>query len=140
MKRSDSPAKVLNPGRKRLWRVYDDRHRATADVLSTSEESLEPGVDLCLHHHARPDMSRTLAAGHWVSADELLVAVLDEGKVVYPDGAGGLADLSAAGERRRNDIEALDPGVRRLVNPHRYHVSISDGVFELKRELLAEMT
>ncbi len=25
MKRSDSPAKVLNPGAKRLWRVYDER-------------------------------------------------------------------------------------------------------------------
>jgi hypothetical protein len=29
--------------------------------------------------------------------------------------------------------------VRRLVRPHTYHVSITDGVFDLKRRLLADM-
>ena len=34
---------------------------------------------------------------------------------------------------------ALDPGVRRLVNPHTYHVSITDAVFDDKRRLLATL-
>ena len=58
---------------------------------------------------------------------------------MYPGGADGLADLTAAAKRRNDDIEALDPGVRRLVRPHTYHVSITDGVFDLKRRLLADM-
>ena len=29
------------------------------------------------------------------------------------------------------------PGVRRLVNPHTYHVSITDDLFALKQALLA---
>jgi nicotinate phosphoribosyltransferase len=31
-------------------------------------------------------------------------------------------------------VEALDPGVRRIVNPHLYHVSITDELARLKQE------
>ncbi len=139
MKRSDSPVKVLNPGRKRLWRVYDDRQRATADVLSTVDEMLTPGADLHLHHHARPDVSRTIAADRWSRADEVLVPVLDGRGLAYAGGPEALADLTAAAKRRDDDIEALDPGVRRLVRPHTYHVSITGEVFDLKRRLLSDL-
>jgi nicotinate phosphoribosyltransferase len=140
MKRSDSPVKVLNPGRKRLWRIYDDRQTATADVLSTIDETILTGRDLQLHHHARPDVLRTLTADRWSRADELLVPVLDEGGLAYPGGRDALDDLTQAAKRRTDDVEALDPGVRRLVHPHTYHVSITDGVFDLKRRLLDDLT
>ena len=133
MKRSDSPVKVLNPGAKRLWRVYDDDGRAVADVLSTAGEELAAGEQITLHHHARPDISRLLTTGR---VDELLATVVDEGNIV--DGTCG--DLAAAADRRRHDVETLDPGVRRLVNPHTYHVSITDTLFALKRSLLAGLS
>ena len=62
-----------------------------------------------------------------------------QGGLVYPGGAEGLDDLTAAAKRRADDVEALDPGVRRLVRPHTYHVSITDAVFDLKRRLLADL-
>ena len=139
MKVSDSPAKVLNPGIKRLWRLYDDRGRATADVISSADEQLGPGREIVLHHHAWLDVSRTLPAAAWTRAEELPVPVLDEGVLVYPGGEAALADLPAARERRAVDVEALDPGVRRLVRPHVYHVSITDAVHELKRQLIATL-
>ena len=37
------------------------------------------------------------------------------------------------------DVEALDPGVRRLVNPHTYHVSITDELFDLRQRLLGQL-
>jgi nicotinate phosphoribosyltransferase len=131
MKRSDSPVKVLNPGTKRLWRIYDERGVASADVLSTVDQTVIPG-SLHLHHHARPDVSRqvTIAA-----VDELLVTAVDDGRVVLEDSD----DLAAAGARRVADVERLDPGVRRLVRPHTYHVSITDEVFALKERLLANL-
>ena len=132
IKRSDSPVKVLNPGRKRLWRVYDERSRATADVLSTDTEVITAGERLHLHHHSRPDLQRTVVVGR---ADQLLTPVVDRGAIVADD----LHDLAAASDRRIADVEALDPGVRRLVNPHTYHVSITDELFELRRRLLAEL-
>lgn len=132
MKRSDSPAKVLNPGAKRLWRAYDERGVATADVLSTAEETLQPGP-LHLHHHARPDVSRAATIGE---VEELLVRAVEGGEIVVDGGAVALGDVAAAAARRAADIERFDPGVRRLVNPHEYHVSITDDVFDLKRRLL----
>ena len=57
---------------------------------------------------------------------------------------GSLADIdgddadpiAAARARRDADVAALDPGVRRLVNPHVYHVSITERVAALKADLV----
>jgi nicotinate phosphoribosyltransferase len=40
-------------------------------------------------------------------------------------------------ERRRADIERLDPGVKRLINPHIYHVSLTEELWKLKQSLIA---
>jgi nicotinate phosphoribosyltransferase len=139
VKRSDSPIKVLNPGRKRLWRLYDERATATADVMSTDAEELVPGSPLVLHHHSRPDVGRTLAADRWGEAEELTSPVVRDGAIVGDGGLEGLADLDAIGERRTADLARLDPGVRRLVNPHEYHVSITTAVRDEKRRLLEQV-
>lgn len=136
MKRSDTPSKVLNPGSKRLWRVYDQRGVATADVMSTIDETLTLGTDLRLHHHARADVSRMLDAASWSRAEAITVPVVRDGAVVFDGGRSALDDIDAARQRRAADVEQLDAGVRRLVNPHVYHVSITDGVHELKRSAL----
>jgi nicotinate phosphoribosyltransferase len=39
-------------------------------------------------------------------------------------------------ERRHADVERLDLGVRRIMNPHIYHVSLSQRLWDLKQELL----
>jgi nicotinate phosphoribosyltransferase len=35
-------------------------------------------------------------------------------------------------------LERLDPGVKRLVNPHVYHVSVTRRLADLKARLIAE--
>lgn len=139
IKRSDTPEKVLNPGKKRLWRVTDRRGMATADVLSTVDETLKPGRDVELHHHSRPDVGRVLSATDWEQAEELTVRVVDGGRIVSDGGQEALDDLDEIGARRVADVAALGPGVRRLVNPHTYHVSITDAVWKLKQSLLADL-
>ena len=145
MKVSDTPSKVLNPGAKRLWRMYDTDGSATADVLSTADEDLAAsmgersgggGEVTVLHHHSRPDVSRSIAADRCSRVEELPVPVLADGELVYPGGQDALDDLDAARARRDADVERLDPGVRRLVNPHVYHVSLTDELFTAKQELL----
>jgi nicotinate phosphoribosyltransferase len=39
---------------------------------------------------------------------------------------------------RRSDVERLDPGVRRIMNPHIYHVSLTQGLWDLKQALTHE--
>jgi nicotinate phosphoribosyltransferase len=60
------------------------------------------------------------------------VPILDQGKLVYD-----LPDLEGIRQQRIRDIEALDPGIRRLVNPHIYHVSLSEKLWDLKQALIA---
>jgi nicotinate phosphoribosyltransferase len=42
-----------------------------------------------------------------------------------------------AQKRRLADLERLDPGVRRLVNPHVYHVSLTPELAKLKHEMIS---
>ena len=80
-----------------------------------------------------PDVSRTVVAG---AVDELLERIVEGGAVVVDGGQDALDDVAAAAARRVADVDRFDPGVRRLVNPHDYHVSITDDVHALKRRLL----
>ena len=42
------------------------------------------------------------------------------------------------GDGWQADLDRLDPGVRRLINPHVYHVSLTTELWQLKRRLVAE--
>jgi nicotinate phosphoribosyltransferase len=134
IKISDSPAKTVNPGAKALWRVYDARGRATADLIGLREESVEPGP-LELRHPSLPEVSRRLAAGAVSEVEPLLARVLDRGRRTADPG-----DIEAARSRRAADLDRLDPGVRRLVNPHTYHVSLTPRLWELKQSLVHRLT
>jgi nicotinate phosphoribosyltransferase len=129
IKLSDTSSKVVNPGRKRVWRIYDDRGKATADVLSLADEEIQPPIDL--HHMAEARVHRTLSSRQVSKIEELLQGV-DISR--YPAGA---ELIEAARARRLADLERLDPGVRRLVNPHVYHVSLTAKLWNLKQELIA---
>ncbi len=53
--------------------------------------------------------------------------ILREGELVYR-----LPGLDEIRTRRRADLDRLDPGVRRLINPHVYHVSLTRALWNLK--------
>jgi nicotinate phosphoribosyltransferase len=38
--------------------------------------------------------------------------------------------------RRQADVDRLDPGVKRFVNPHVYHVSLSERLWNRKQGLV----
>lgn len=133
MKLSDTPAKVINPGRKRVWRIYGARGTATADLLAQRAEGA-PGRPLTLHHPSSEGVRRVLPADRISDQEELLQPfdpwiVADEHEAVVE-----------AQCRRGADLERLDAGVRRLVNPHVYHVSLSDESWELKRAVTADIS
>jgi nicotinate phosphoribosyltransferase len=56
---------------------------------------------------------------------------LDEGKLVYD-----LPTIDEMRQLRLADVRCLDPGVRRLMNPHIYHVSLTQRLWDLKQELI----
>jgi nicotinate phosphoribosyltransferase len=132
IKISDSPDKLALPGVKSLWRVYDERGIATADVIATGEEDLSRRP-LEILHPMRPGVGRILDDARISAVEPLLALIVERGRVV-----AALGDIHEARRRRAADLDRLDTGVRRLVNPHTYHVSITRTLLELKQSLIEE--
>jgi nicotinate phosphoribosyltransferase len=131
IKISELAAKTPNPGHKCVWRLYDRRGKATADLLSLDDEDPAQMDKITLHHPHEHRTFRSLLLEDISEIEPLLVDVLQEGKRVYEP--PGLAEMR---RQRQADVERLDPGVRRLINPHIYHVSLTSRLWELKQALI----
>jgi nicotinate phosphoribosyltransferase len=133
IKVSETPAKIPNPGHKHVWRIYDRDQHATADLLSLDDEDPREMAAVVLRHPTEHTMQRTLEQDSISHIEPLLVDVLDEGRLVYD-----LPSIEAMRQQRKDDMANLHPGVRRIMNPHRYHVSLTQGLWDLKRALIDE--
>lgn len=132
IKISETRAKVPNPGQKAVWRIYDRQGRAIADLMTLADERPRVDADLLLHHPIEHGTYRTLPAGAVSEVEPLLVDILVDGALVYD-----LPQLEEIRERRALDIGRLHLGVKRMMNPHIYHVSLSGPLWDLKEELIA---
>ncbi len=131
LKISENVDKTLNPGNKRVWRIYDDRGKATADLISLQGEEIENHSPLELRHPSMASKRRSLKESETTWVEKLLVPVIKDGEVVNDQpGIHEMRDLL------KKDVDALDPGVRRLMNPHIYHVSITPKLWDLKQALI----
>jgi len=134
IKISENPAKIPNPGHKHVWRVYDQRGNATADLLSLIDEDPRQGDELILHHPSQAQASRRLDARSISEIEPLLVDVMVEGQVVYE-----LPSIEEMRALRDRDLERLDSGVKRIMFPHIYHVSLTQRLWDLKQDLVREL-
>lgn len=133
IKISDTPEKMPIPGAKTLWRLYDQRGLATADVVGADDESLVAGQPLTVYHPFRRAVSRTFGPDEIAEVEALH-------RVVYTGGEAQMETepLDVLRDRRARDLDRLDIGVRRLVNPHRYHVSVTQTIHDIQTKLIAE--
>ena len=131
LKISENIDKVLNPGKKDVWRVYDSRGKATADLVSLYDEDIPNTVPLELRHPTMENKHRTLQDSEIDHVERLLSPIIQDGEIVSER-----PSISEMRTRRDADIEALDPGVRRMMNPHIYHVSLSRKLWDLKRSMI----
>ncbi len=128
---SETPVKTLNPGRKRVWRLYDARGKATADCLSTYDERLAGEAEVELHHPTDDAKHRKMCSDEISEMEELLVDVIDDGRLVYES-----PSIEHMRTVRLRDTDRLDPGVKRLINPHVYHVSLTRRLWQRKHDLV----
>jgi nicotinate phosphoribosyltransferase len=134
IKISESADKTPNPGHKNVWRLYDQWGRATADLLSLEHEDPRTMARIVLHHPSDHAKYRTLTRSEAPEIEPLLVEIMRDGQIVYDS-----PSIEVMRERRHADIERLDPGVRRLINPHIYHVSLTEELWKLKQSLIASL-
>lgn len=131
MKFSNSIAKLINPGHKTAWRIYDSRGRATADLVGFADEDPASEEVLELHHPVEKDVMRRLKRQDISRVEPLLKTVWDKGGRTRP--APSLEELRA---NRTADLNYLDTGVLRMHNPHIYHVSLTTKLLDAKVELI----
>lgn len=134
IKISENPAKIPNPGYKNVWRVYDERGNATADLISVNDEDPRREDPLILHHPSQPQAYRQLDARSISEVEPLLVDFLREGQLVQD-----LPSIEEMRALRDRDLDRLDSGVKRIMYPHIYHVSLTQGLWDLKQELILNL-
>jgi len=132
IKVSDSAAKVPNPGPKNLWRIYDKHGYANADVVGLVHEDPRTSENLELRHPSDETSWRTIPQSQISRGEPLLLDIIKDGGRVYEP-----PPLDEIRRVRDADLERLNPGVKRLIHPHIYHVSLSKDLWALKKELLA---
>ncbi|MBN1314877.1 MAG: nicotinate phosphoribosyltransferase [Anaerolineales bacterium] len=128
---SETPEKTPNPGNKKVWRLYDRQTRAMADLLTLEGEAPEEMEKITLRHPLDHTRYQTFDHSELTEIENLLSPVIVNGHVVAPS-----PPIKAIRERRMADMERLYPGVRRIVNPHVYHVSLSQKLWDLKQTLI----
>lgn len=131
IKVSESAAKTPTPGVKRAYRLYNRSGLATADLLALADEPLDaPTLEL---HHPITEQARLLRRDG-LTLEPLHETIVEQGRVV-----ADFPDIPALRQRCKDDVARLDPGVRRLINPHIYHVSLTTPLWTLKQELVRKV-
>lgn len=131
IKISESRSKTPNPGYKRIWRIYDERGKATADLIGLEDEIIKDSAQVTLRHPGDHTKYRLLQADQISLIEPLQVDILQEGRLVYE-----FPTMEEIRSFRRSDVKHLDDGVRRIMNPHIYHVSLTQHLWELKQQLI----
>lgn len=131
IKISENTDKIPNPGSKQAWRVYDKRTKAIADLLSLEDEDPRQEHPLLLHHPSQHNVLRTFEQDQISEIEPLQVEVYRDGRLVRE-----LPDIDTIRQVRKADLERLDSGVRRIMNPHIYHVSLTEKLWNLKQDLI----
>lgn len=132
IKLSDNPAKVTNPGYKKLFRLYGPDGMAIADLIALEEETLDETKPLRIFD---PEHSYKNMLVEQFTARELLVPVFREGRQVYT--SPSVAEIRAYARR---ELDTMWDEYRRLMQPHIYKVDLSDRLYDLKKRLIREHT
>lgn len=131
IKISNDPWKITNPGYKKICRIYGkSNNMALADLLMLDGETIDPEAPLTIFHPMHPWKKRTLTDFY---VKELLVPVFRDGECVYD--CPSIQDIQ---NRLKAEKETLWPAFKRMVNPHVYHVDLSQALWDMKQELLPE--
>jgi nicotinate phosphoribosyltransferase len=129
IKLSNNPAKMTNPGAKRVVRFYNQYGLMEADAVASLSEDLSQG-EVTIVDPANPLRWKKLQETERV---EMLRAVVADGEVVC-----GFPTLDEIRARRREQLFRLHESYKRLQNPHEYKVGLTLPLWQQKQQLISE--
>ena len=135
IKLSDNPAKVTLPGIKKIYRIYDkETGKMKADLITLREETFTNDEPLRLFDYRAPWKQMRLKAGEY-TLRELLVPIFVDGKRVYE-----LPKMDEIRAYCKAELDSLWEENKRLDNPHTFPVDLSDRLYNLRRDIIAEFS
>ena len=135
IKLSENSEKVTNPGNKTVYRVYEkESGKIKADLICLVDEVFDEKDPLLLFDPMEPWKKTKLAPGSYQMRD-LMVQVFREGECCYT--SPKVMDIR---EYCKKEQETLWDETRRLVNPHKVYVDLSSRLYDIKIQLLDQMS
>ncbi|MBS3987509.1 MAG: nicotinate phosphoribosyltransferase [Erysipelothrix sp.] len=129
IKLSDNIEKVTNPAHKKVVRFFDQQGMAMADVLFLKDEEVPlNGFDL---FDPISPWKRKWIENYQIR--EMHEVIYNQGKLVYE-----LPSLEKIKVYAQSQFESIWPEVTRLVNPSIYYVDLSQGLYDLRQELITQ--
>jgi nicotinate phosphoribosyltransferase len=133
LKRSDNIAKLTDPGAKELYRIHGADGGWLGDLMALQGEALPEGRTLRTHHRTFAHMKRSFGPP-W-SVQKLLRPVVRAGQIVDEASLGPEA-LANGRQRAARQLAQMRPEFKRLTNPERYWLGLSDELWSLKTRML----
>lgn len=131
IKISETFEKITNPGRKNVYRIYNEQGQAVADLLTMAGETLDMRSP---YRYVDPEKPWKKCYFTNCSAKELQELVVKDGKRIAP--CRNLKEIRAyVKQQLSNEIWEEE---QRFENPHRHYLDMSPMYYEMKMKLLEE--
>lgn len=133
IKLSDNPAKITNPGNKKILRIYDTATgKIKADLLVLADEVYTNTEDLILFDPNAPWKKMTLEASTYTFRD-MHIPIFIHGKRVYTS-----PSTSEIKEHCKKELETLWDESKRLTNPQPVYMDLSKPLYDMKQKMMLE--
>lgn len=129
IKVSESVEKITNPGRKKVYRIYDNTGHAVCDLIALEGEAMDMSAPYRVVDPLMPWKDIRLKD---CTAKELLHPVIVDGRRVSPP--RDLREIRDYVERQLRD--EIWQEEQRFENPHRHHMDMTPAYYEFKMDLL----
>lgn len=133
IKVSENIEKITNPGLKNVYRIYDEDGKAIADLITKADEELDLSEG---YRYVDPDEPWKLRYFENCTAKPLMRQVVSAGKVIEPKRSlQEIADYVR--DQLSNEIWEEE---QRFENPHIHYLNMSPDYYEMKMDLLKEVS
>lgn len=130
IKISGNPEKITTPGKKNVYRIINLlTGKAEADYIVMHDEQLENSAEpLMLYDPTHPFIRRKVEN---YRVEPLLRPIYKQGQLVYE-----LPTVKEIAAYHKQQLELFWPETLRKLNPEKYHVVLSDKLWNLRKELI----
>ncbi len=134
IKLSENTEKITNPGNKTIYRIYDkETGKMRADLICFADEVINPEEDLLLFDPIATWKKTKLPGGSY-RVRELLIPIFQKGQCVYK--SPSVKQIAAYCQQEK---DTLWDETKRLFNPHRVYVDLSQALYDEKQRLLNQV-